>query len=325
MGGSTMKFRADAAPGGRCESLSIRRLLVGLLGEPVVQFLLLGALLYGAMVLGERREEPQEEVVVTAETVAGISQHFARRFGRSPTSEELDWLVERHVRDEVFFREGVALELAEGDEIVRRRIVQKMEFLSEGEGLVGEPTEAELQSFHAANALRYASPARVSFVHRHFSPDADGEAGAHARAEQALARLRAQPGGEASADADRFPDRERFERADRAQIERAFGRSELTGALFELPLGTWAGPLHSGFGWHLVRIIAREAPQPAPFAEVAADVRADWQDEQRARHRLATFAELKRRYRIVREDAVQGGTTGEASPARATAATAAGR
>lgn len=285
----------------------MRRLFGVLLREPVVQFLLFGAVLYGAVALHARREDPQR-IVITDEIVARLEQRYVRQFGREPASEELEWLIERHVRDEIFYREGMALGLGEGDEVLRRRIVQKMEFLSEGEGLVAEPTAADLQTFYAANAARYASPARASFAHLYFSPDNGGDGAAAARAERAIGALRAQPPGSVesspgAAGADRFRERLRFERADREEIERIFGRSDLAAAVFDLPVGRWAGPLRSGLGWHLVRVDAREAPRTAPFAEVEADVRIDWLDEQRARHRAAAFADLKRRYRIVREAA----------------------
>lgn len=282
-----------------------RRVLAAALREPVVQFLLIGALLYGAAVLHARSADPQR-IVITNEAVALLEQRFVRQFGRSPSSEEFEWLIERHVRDEVFYREGLALGLGEGDEIVRRRIVQKMEFLSEGESQILEPTAADLRAFYEANAARYRSPARASFEHLYFSPDDGGEGAATARAERVLTALRAgpdgtQPRGSAVPGVDRFWERTRFERADREEIERVFGRTDLAAAVFDLPLRQWAGPLRSGLGWHLVRVDAREAPQTAPFEAVEADVRIDWLDAQRARHRAATFAELKRRYRVVRE------------------------
>lgn len=286
-------------------ALSMRRILRLLLGEPVVQFLLLGALLYGAATLHARRTDPQRIVLANA-TVALLEQRFQRQFGRSPSSEELEWLIERHVRDEIFYREGMALGLGEGDEVVRRRVVQKMEFLSEGEDRIVEPTAADLHAFYRANAARYASPARVTFEHRYFSPDNGGEGAAAARAERALAAWRAQPSGTAASPgdaggADRFWERLQLERVDREEIERIFGRSDLAAAVFDLPVGQWAGPLRSGLGWHLVRIEARAAPRTAPFKEVEADVRVDWLDAQRARYRAETFAALKRRYLIVRE------------------------
>lgn len=270
------------------------------LREPVVQFVLLGALLYGAATLRESRDEPPE-IRITAEAVDGIAQRFARQFGKPPTAEELEWLIERHVRDEVFYREGVALGLAEGDEIVRRRIVQKMEFLSEGDGLLREPAPAELRAFYAANAARYARPAQVSFEQLYFSPDTDGETGARARAERALERLTRRSPDERAGGGDPFWERQHLERVDRRELERLFGRSELTAALFELPMQRWVGPLRSGVGWHLVRIAAREPRRGASFADVEADVRLDWQEAQRLRHRRAAFEALERRYRIVRE------------------------
>lgn len=274
--------------------------------EPVVQFLLLGVLLYGASALYARLNDPRRIVIADGD-VARLEQRYRQQFGARPSPQQLEWLIERHVRDEVLYREGLALGLGEGDEVVRRRIVQKMEFLSEDEGPAAAPTAAELHAFYEAHAERYRSAARLSFTHLYFSPDVGGDEAARQRAVQSLARLRARPGTGAEAAADPFWDREHLERVDRLEVERVFGRSELAARVFELPAGSWSGPLRSGFGWHLVRVDAQEAPRLAPLAEVEPELRADWQEDQRARRKREAFERLMRGYWIVREDAARGG------------------
>ena len=276
--------------------------------EPIVQFLLLGVLLYGASQLLGRPDESRE-IIVTAADVAGLEQRYRQQFGAAPAPGQLEWLIERHIRDEVLYREGLALGLGADDEVVRRRIVQKMEFLSEGDGLVAEPTEAELRAFYEANEARYRRPARVSFAHLYFSPDVQGEGSARARAENALAQLQRQPAAEARIDADRFWDRQQLERADAAEIERLFGRGELAARVFELPAGIWSGPLRSGLGWHLVRVTAHEAPRLPALAEIEQELRTDWQDDERAQRKQEALERLLREYRIVREGAAPGAST----------------
>lgn len=276
----------------------MRRALRAFFGEPVVQFLLLGALLYGASVLHARLNDPKQ-IVIGAADVARLGQRYAQQFGVAPSPSQLEWLIGRHVRDEVLYREGLALGLGETDEVVRRRIVQKMEFLSEDEGPVAAPTIAELRAFYDAHAERYRSPVRVSFTQLYFSPDRGGEAAARERAAQALARLQSRPGSEAAGDP--FWDREHLEHADRLEIERIFGRGELAARIFELPVGRWSGPLRSGLGWHLVRVEAQEAPRLAPLAEIEPELRSDWQDAQRTERKRAALGRLMQGYRIVRE------------------------
>ncbi|MBK7252271.1 MAG: peptidyl-prolyl cis-trans isomerase [Gammaproteobacteria bacterium] len=299
----------------------MRRGLRAFFREPTVQFLLLGALLYGASLLHARLNDPRR-IVIGAADVARLGQLYAQQFGVAPSPSQLEWLIERHVRDEVLYREGLALGLGEADEVVRRRIVQKMEFLSDDESPVAAPTAAELRAFYAAHAERYRSPARVSFTQRYFSPDPGGEAAARERAARALALLAAQGGSGAATAGDPFWDREYLERADLLEIERVFGRGELSTRVFELPEGRWSGPLRSGFGWHLVRIEAREAPRLASFAEMESALRSDWQDEQRAQRKRAGLERRMQGYRIVREYATRdAGAAQGASTARAGGAT----
>lgn len=300
----------------------MRRALRAFFREPIVHFLLLGALLYGASVLHARLNDPRR-IVITAADVSRLGQRYLQQFGARPSRTQLEWLIERHVRDEVLYREGLALGLGEGDEVVRRRIVQKMEFLSEDEGPVEAPTAAALRAFYQTHAERYRSPARVTFTQLYYSPDVGGETAARTRAERELARLQAQPEGGKVA-ADPFWDRERLERVDRLEVERVFGRSELAARVFELPAGRWSGPLRSGLGWHLVRVEAHEAPRLTPFAEIEPELRADWQEEQRAQRQRAAFERLMRGYRIVREDAVRGEKAARAEGAASVVASTGG-
>ncbi len=278
----------------------MRHALHAFIREPVAHFLLLGALLYAMSVLHARLNDPRRIVITTAD-VARLEQRYLQQFGVRPSSSQVEWLIARHVRDEVLYREGLALGLGEGDEVVRRRVVQKMEFLSEGDGLIPEPTIAELHSFYDAHAARYRTPARVSFTHLYFSPDSQGEAVAREHAASVLRQLRARPGEQTPAVADSFWDRQQFERVDQTEVERIFGRSELSRKVIDLPAGSWSEPLRSGYGWHLVRVAAREVPRPAIFAEIQTELRADWQEEQRAEHKRESLEQLMRQYRIVRE------------------------
>jgi len=296
-------FAAGRDCAGGLAALTVRGVLWAALREPIVQFLLLGALLYGASVLLARQTDPRRIVLTTGEVVR-LEQRHVQQFGVRPSSRQLEWLIERHLRDEVLYREGLALGLGEGDEVVRRRIVQKMEFLSEDEGLIAAPTAAELRAFYDAHPERYRSPARVSVTQLYFSPDrSGGEDSARARAARALTRLEA--GSEGAVDADSFGEGERLERMDRAGVERMFGRSELATRVFELPAGRWSGPLRSGIGWHLVRVEAQESPRLAPLAEVESELRSDWEQDQRAQRKQEALERLMRGYRIVRENAAR--------------------
>jgi len=277
------------------------RILKGLLREPILHFLLLGMLFYGAVSFHARLTDPHR-IVVTDSTIAQIRQKYMAQFGEAPSPDQFAALIDRHIHEEALYRQGVALGLVENDELVRRRIVQKMEFLDEGEAEIGEPSAAQLKAFYLANAARYLQPARVSFSHVYFSPDTGGDTAAQARAGQTLASLRAKPDQPVAALGDSFPERPSFSLITGDEIEHVFGHGGLETRVFDLPLGVWSGPLRSGYGWHLVKVEAREPPQPPNLAEIDQDLRADWREAEQAKHRQQALDALMRDYVVIRQD-----------------------
>lgn len=273
--------------------------------EPFFHFVALGLLIF--LVRGVLDGTPEQyRVTVGPDDVRRIATGYEWQFGRPPTASELDHLVERHIEEEILYREGVALGLDVGDEIVRRRVVQKLQFLQEDVALPPEPDEAALQAFHARHAGRYAEPARVTLRHLYFSPDSGGDAAAHARAADMAVTLRDGPSGRPAAEppagADPFPGRDRYVALDAAGLSRTFGHSELATAVFELPPGAWRGPLRSGYGWHLVYVERIDPGRDPPLAEVREEVRVDFLDEQRAEMNAAAVEAIKGKYVVVRED-----------------------
>lgn len=276
------------------------------LREPIVHFLFAGAILYG---VGSAYADAtaHKRIVVTEADVAQLTRRHVQQFGTPPSPERLDYLIERHIRDEALYREGMALGLGQDDEVVRRRIIQKMDFLGEDDAGLDEPSESDLQAFYHANAERYRTPARTSFTHLYFSPDRGGDDAALSRATAALAALRAgavQP----FTLGDNFPNQQNFALLSPRDTERVFGKSPLAQALHALPLGMWSGPLRSGYGWHLVKVEARQPGRLPDPAEITDDLRSDWQDDKRTKLRDARMARLLGGYEIVRDDLAAGGS-----------------
>src|SRR6185295_8167396 len=92
----------------------------------------------------------------------------------APSSEEMRILTDARVREEILYREALALGLDKDDAIVRRRLAQKMEFLFEDVAKLREPTNDELKTWFESNAQSFTQPGRVSFRHLYFSPDRRG-------------------------------------------------------------------------------------------------------------------------------------------------------
>ena len=281
-----------------------RRVFGRLAREPLVHFLLAGFVLFAA---GQawRRHESLYRIEVTPAHVAQIANSYALQFGLRPDPPTLEALVQRDIHDEMLFREGEALKLGQDDEIVRRRIAQKMQFLVQDLSPPAEPSEAQLAAYYAAHAARYATPARATFSHVFFSAQASGDAAAKARAAAVLKTLpndlsRAPDRGDA------FPDLYDFSAYGPQQVARLFGHTPFTQAVFAAPVGRWSGPYRSAYGWHLIHVDAREAPGRQPFGEVRDAVRTDYLQDAQGAANDAALAKLARRFTVVRDDRAGG-------------------
>lgn len=264
-----------------------------ILREPLLHFMVLGLLVYGAARQFDG-EGDRYRIDAGPEQRARIATTYQQQYGAPPTDAQLQYLLDQFVRSEILYREGLALGLDRDDEIVRRRVVQKIEFLNEDTAEI-TADEAQLEQFFAAHQSRYLEPASVSFTQAYFCADPRGEADAHRRAANALAHNAVR--------GDRFEGGDRFTGLTSAQAQRVFGDSQLTAALFTAPSGNWTGPFRSAFGWHLIRIDRREPAQAPALSAVLDRVRADYVAAERERRNESEFRRLASKYRIVTERA----------------------
>jgi peptidyl-prolyl cis-trans isomerase C len=277
-----------------------KRLIVGSLREPFLHFLLLGAAIYGIASAFPSNAE-RYRIRLGKREESDLARTYLRQFGNAPTEAQLHELVDHRIREEIFFREGVDLGLDREDEIVRRRVAQKFEFLQQDRTIVREPDESELRAWFVAHRELYSEPERVSFTHIYFSPDKGGPEAASKRAAETLASLADGPADRAPERGDAFPDQYDYAVLSLAEVKRIFGEFPVAEALFRVPAGTWAGPFRSGFGEHLVRVIGRVPGQVTVFSDIREKVRADWlEDRSRAENAIA-FGKIKAQYSVVRQ------------------------
>ena len=278
--------RAAAAPR---SSGTLRRWL----REPLLHFAVLGAALF-ALHAAVAPPAPTDRIVVTTAVQRGFQQEHLRRHGRLPTADETRALVDRYVDTEVMLREALALGLDRGDIIVRRRLVQKMEFLNQGSEPLPPPTDDALQAFLAAHAERYQLASRLSLEHVFVSTQA------HPNDAAAVAtdlRVRVEAGEDPARLGEPFL---------RGRVLKAQSEGELAGVFgpafaheaFSLVPDAWSGPIASSFGQHLVRVFDRSGGRPATVAEVRREVTRDWEEEQRAAAARAALARLRQRYDV---------------------------
>jgi hypothetical protein len=269
---------------------------VRLLREPLLHFFLLGAglfVLFG--VVADSRARAPDRIVVGASDVALLAEGFARTWQRPPTEEELAGLVSEHVKEEILYREALALELDRDDTIVRRRLRQKLEFLLDADAPTPDPNEEDLEQHLVAHRQRFEEPPRVSLRQVYLSVDRRADA-ARSDAEHLLARLRASDEGwERAGDVISLPPEHAG--VERGELASLFG-AEFAARTFTLPVGSWEGPIASGYGLHLVLVSARSAGRLPPLAEVREDVLRDWQAVRRAEANARRLAELSERYEV---------------------------
>jgi hypothetical protein len=268
-----------------------------LLSEPLVHFLLLGALLFGAYgVLGRPAPRESGEIVVTQGQIASLVGGFDRFHRRPPTAEELEGLIREAVKDEVLYREAKSLGLDREDAMIRQRLRQKMEFVSDRVTELAEPSDAQLSAFLRAHPDLFRVARTFTFEHIFLDPQRHGSR-LGADAGRLLAELRRGKPGSDAPPGDPFLLESRFVAAPDADVSRQFGE-KFAAALAALPLGQWEGPVASGYGMHLVFVSASTPSSLPPLEAVRADVLREWQEAERKRANEGFYASLLARYTV---------------------------
>jgi parvulin-like peptidyl-prolyl isomerase len=270
--------------------------------EPLLHFMLLGAVLFGLYSFtqaGRPDSASSRQIRLTLDELAQLALLFQAQWRREPTPEEFSRLVENKVQGEILYREALAMGLDKDDEIVKRRMAQKMQFLAEDVAAAREPTTGELQSWFEKNSASFAQPNRVSFRHLYFSPDRRGSR-ARDDAAKAVAKLAGQPQDSKLAGglADPFMFQEYYR--DRAPefLGREFG-PQFAQAVAKLGPGSWQGPFESGFGWHLVFVDTVIPGRVPAFEEVEPDVKTAWLAEQKALAWQKAYKEMRAKYTVL--------------------------
>jgi PPIC-type PPIASE domain len=266
-----------------------------LLREPLLHFLLIGVVLFALFGTFAGPDRAGKRIVVSQAMVDQMAQEFQARWMRPASEQELSALVDAYVQDEILYRHGLSLGLDRDDPVIKRRVRQKLELMSEEQNAQAAPTDADLAAYLQKNPAQFLRPATVSF--EQIFVDAPGE---HADVEHAVAAARAalargtDPGklGRASM----LP--AHVEDASQDEVARDFGAAFAT-TLTTLPLNEWTGPVTSGFGTHLVRVTARVAAVLPPLSEVRPQVAREWENARRTRSRDDNYQKLRREYDVV--------------------------
>jgi hypothetical protein len=270
--------------------------------EPLLHFLLLGLVLfvaYAYMQRGRGGVESSKQIALSLDDLRTMEMYFESQWHRQPTPAEFQAMVEDKVREEVLYREALAMGLDKDDTIVKRRMAQKMQFLAEDVAAAHEPSTAELKAWFDQNSSRFALPSRYSFRHLYFSPDKRGK-DAQGDAAKALAKIagQAEDSKLAASLADRFMFQDYY--GDRAPdaVAKEFG-PQFAVALEKLKPGSWQGPIESGYGWHLVYVDTVIPGRIPAFEEMEPDVKTAWLAQQKQQAWQKAYKEMRAKFTVL--------------------------
>lgn len=281
--------------------------------EPLLHFLVFGALLFAGYGALNRNAAPAHgRIVISHGQQASMLENFTRTKQRAPTREEFNGLIQDRLREEVYYREAMALGLDKDDIVIRRRLRQKMEFISDDIAAQAQPTDAELNAYLAAHPAPFLVEQQFTFVQLYLDPEKHGD-NLSRDAAQLLAKLN-EVGGETNFArlGDAFMLGNTFRAMAASEVARQFGQ-EFAAKLGGLQPGHWQGPIESGFGVHLVCIRDRTEGRLPALAEVRDAVRREWDDAHRLKANEAFYQDLLKHYTVTIEEPVAAGASANVS------------
>jgi parvulin-like peptidyl-prolyl isomerase len=275
--------------------------LARLFREPLLQFVVIGAVLFvAAHGIAKDQEDASRRILVDSTVVGRLANLYEMQTGSQPSRARLDALIDDYVRQEVSFREALKMGLDQNDEIIRRRLVQKWEFLERDLVVIPDPSDAALERYYEQNRAHFTDPPTVTFSHVFFSPDSGGSDAAKRRAEAVLRRVQSQKVLRAPDAGDRFPLQRDYAGLNNIDVAQLFGQFPIVDAVFSSPTGRWVGPVESGYGWHLIFISRRKAATLPPFASIKDRVKQAYLEVKRREASEKKFEGTKLGYAIVR-------------------------
>jgi hypothetical protein len=250
----------------------------------------------------EEAEEQERAITITAGEIGWLTDTWKKRWSRPPTDKERAGLIQQYLQEMILYREAVAMGLDKDDTVIRRRLAQKLEFLTQDLISPQPPSQDELQTYFEEHIERYQPPDLITMTHVFFDPDKRGDQTLK-DAETIKAELIAlnEPPQDARSFGDPFMLQSYYPERSEAELAKLFG-SGFARPVFELAPQQWHGPVLSGYGTHLVYVHDLQKSEPPKFTEVEKQVRQDWENDKRAQLNEQYIASLMGRYDVTIED-----------------------
>lgn len=267
-----------------------------LIRQPFLHFLVIGAGLFALFgLVNDTPDIPEKpQIVVSVQDAQWLASQHEATWRRPPSEQELSRLIDEFIREEVYVREALKFGLDQGDTIVRRRLRQKMEFLTEAGAEAAVVSDETLRAYYQENAEAYLPAAQVSFSQIMLA-DPTEDAVAQLLAELESGRDFRQLGARSMLPPS-------LTNASARSVDGTFGQGVFD-SIATLAPGVWAGPVQTGFGLHLIRLDLLETGTLPDFDVVRDKVEQDWRRAQAERLRTERYDQLEATYEIVRPEA----------------------
>jgi hypothetical protein len=271
--------------------------MMKLIKEPFIHFVLLGAALFGlyGLVNESESELADNQIVVSAGRIDQMTRIFDKTWRRDPSDAELKGLIDDYVLEEVYYRQAKLMGIDQDDVMIRRRLRQKLEFLSDDVAAMVQPTDDDLKVYLDANAQKFRQEASYSFQQIYYNPELHGEDIKQKAAAQ-LASLR--KGEEVLGDRTMLP--QSFELVSSRVIDSTFGVG-FTQSLSQVSVGQWQGPVVSSFGVHLVKIDQRVDGRVPDVQKIKPALEREWANDKRMTVRKELNERMLKDYEVVIE------------------------
>jgi PPIC-type PPIASE domain len=275
----------------------LKPLFKRIIRQPLFHFLLIGAGIFALYYAVHPADNNKQTIVIDDEMVNRIGNLFQKQWSRMPTDSEWTGLLDQEIRQEVYYRQALKMNLDHNDEIIRRRMNQKLDFISGDLAQMKVPADTALQAFYAKHKDKYLQQASYTFSHIYFNADKRKQAKA-----DAAALLPSLPATDNNLPAltklgDAFAFAYHTEEAPAKEIDGQMGEG-FSAALATLPVGKWSGPVLSGFGSHLIFIDAvKPASEPA-FASIKEQLLNDYRYDYQQQFNQKVYEDFKKEYTI---------------------------
>ncbi len=266
-----------------------------ILKEPFFHFVLIGIALFILYGMVNDKTNSKNRILINDFDVDNIIASWEMQWKRPPTEKELQNLIKLKVKQEIFYQEALKMNLDHNDEIIKRRLAQKMQFLSDDIASLTEPTEDELQEYYKDHVNKYLTPTSYSLYQIIFSPDKRTD-----NKKDAIETLKQFPNAtfdEMKNWGDQLPFPYYFEEVTANELGLQLG-SKFPEALLDKGINKWIGPIPSGFGYHLVYITKRINPYLPDFEVRRKDVIRDFEYDKQQEVNDLIYTELKKKYDI---------------------------